>query len=218
MNENTRLSTALFEEAFANILRECKEHQEIVRLKIQVALANWALAKMGKQGERYQIRALEEFLVRAAKLMVTESWDGARVLREIPIVIPASPPGTNPSEYQLLTNPNLLQIQDDYLALCVKVKELKNKNKTDTGSFKRDLKKILKGRNQKWIDKIDLSAEPSDIVTLYLTKEYRRLGIKPEMLKKRFATMKHFRGRSDSVKSYARLQKWLNGFIPTFPR
>jgi hypothetical protein len=79
-------------------------------------------------------------------------------------------------------------------------------------SFKRDLKNILKDCKQNWIDDIDLTNKPSDIATLYLTKKHRRLGIRPEMLKKRLAEVRDYVG-SPNMKERARLLKEINKTI-----
>jgi hypothetical protein len=209
VNENTRLSTALFEDAITDVLRECHKNTELVEIKIILALANWALAKMGNQSERYLIRAVQDFVAQAAKPMVQKHRDAARALREIPLVIPTQHPGSNPSLYQLLTKLNLLQIRDDYEDLTDKIRELKGRNKTDAFSFRRDLKKILNGCNQDWITKVELTDEPSDIATLYLTKKHRQLGIKPEMLKKRLASVRDYAG-SPNMKDRARTLKQID--------
>jgi hypothetical protein len=193
VNKNTRLTTALYEDAFAECIRTLDKNPQLIALKLTLALAEWALDKMGSQSARYTRCALEDFQVRAANRMVKENWDAARALREIPFVIPARPRGSNPSMYQLLMHLKLLQIDDDYVALCDSISKLKKKN-NNGAVFRRDLKTILTGCAQRWIIDVELSAEPSDIALLYLTQRNRKLGIKPEMLKKRLAQVKQFAG------------------------
>jgi hypothetical protein len=194
VNENSRLSTALFEEAITNVLTECVGKSELIHLRLIVALAEWALAKMGDESQHYTKRAMEEFVIETAKIMFAGKRDVASALRETPLVIPRRRPGNEPSMYQFLREDNLLQIREEYEDLCNETRDLKTKNKTDATSFRRALKKILNGPNQDWISDVELTDEPSDIVTLYLTKKHRRLRIKPEMLKKRLADAAHLLG------------------------
>jgi len=213
VNENTRLSTARFEVGITEVLRqlgECQKNMEFVQTKIVVALAEWALAKMGHRRNRYLSCAIQDFVVQATKLMVDKHLKAAQAVIETSLVVPRRLPGSNPSRYQLLTHPtNLLQIKDDYEALCTRIKKLKAENKASTMAFRRELKKILNGCDQDWINDVKLSEEPSDIATLYLTKKHRRLGIGPEMLKKRLVELRDYLG-SPNIKKRARLLKLIN--------
>jgi len=187
MNPISQLTDAIIKKGLNEAQRT--KFSEIIESKFELAIFTWAIAKMGKDRDKYIKLAWEDFLTNLALSGLFEVWDSGKFfpfVEEIPIIIPRN---LNKKEIIPFAEHDPSQVQSEYNRILAELSKIKKKKWNNSAALLMSLKDKLPGLPEARLKKC-VERKASDIALDYIAWKYK-LSVGTESVKKRLALAKN---------------------------